>query len=158
MALALLATRIGNNLAAICNPHQSNQLSKKPAAMGKQFIKFKGFTNVECEFYPCHEGVKKEFNCLFCYCPLMERECPGPYKVFTDKYNNIRKDCSECNLPHAGIEQSWRFIQMWVATAPAWDKAPQSSEKIRKYAQLVKTTFDHKDIEWATSQIEGDGP
>jgi hypothetical protein len=28
---------------------------------------------------------------------LLERECPGPYKVFTDKYDNIRKDCSECN-------------------------------------------------------------
>ncbi len=85
----------------------------------------------------------------------MERECPGPYKVFTDKYANIRKDCSDCTLPHDGIEQSWRFIQMWIATAPAWDKTPQSNEKIKKYAQLVKTTFDNKDIEWATKQVEG---
>ncbi|ESQ15099.1 MAG TPA: cobalamine-related hypothetical metal-binding protein CrdX [Chromatiaceae bacterium] len=123
--------------------------------MGKQFTKFKGFTNDACEFFPCHQGVTRDFNCLFCYCPLMERECPGPYKVFTDKYANIRKDCSDCTLPHDGIEQSWRFIQMWIATAPAWDKTPQSNEKIKKYAQLVKTTFDNKDIEWATKQVEG---
>jgi hypothetical protein len=43
---------------------------------------------------------------------------------------------------------------MWVATAPVWDRTPQSSEKIKKYGQLVKTTFDHKDIEWATTQVE----
>jgi len=37
---------------------------------------FKGFTNSQCEFYPCHLNVKHkskggvteqaEFNCLFC--------------------------------------------------------------------------------------------
>jgi hypothetical protein len=40
---------------------------------------FKGFTNHECPFLPCHPGVKREFNCLFCYCPLIAYECPGPY-------------------------------------------------------------------------------
>jgi Zn-finger protein len=149
------SARIETNLAVTCNPGRRNPLSKNPAAMGKHYIKFKGFTNFACEFYPCHQGIKKDFNCLFCYCPLLERECPGPYKVFTDKYDNIRKDCSECNLPHDGIEQSWRFIQMWVATASPWDKTPQSREKIRKYAQLVKTTFDPKDIEWASTQVAG---
>ncbi len=88
----------------------------------------------------------------------MERECPGPYEVFTDKYGNIRKDCSACTLPHDGIEQSWRFIQMWIATAPPWDKQPQSNEKIKKYGHLVKTAFDRSDIAWASSQVEGGEP
>ena len=29
------------------------------------------FQNRECEYFPCHKGVREEeFNCLFCYCPL----------------------------------------------------------------------------------------
>jgi hypothetical protein len=47
---------------------------------------------------------------------------------------------------------------MWVATASPWDKTPQSREKIKKYAKLVKTTFDPKDIEWASTQVAGDTP
>lgn len=124
--------------------------------MGKPFTQFKGFTNTECEFYPCHQGVRKQFNCLFCYCPLMDRACPGPYKVFTDKYGNTRKDCSDCALPHDGIESSWRFIQMWVATAPAWDRLPQSPGRIRAFSQQVKSTFDQDDIAWASSQVADD--
>ena len=27
------------------------------------------FANKDCEYYPCHPGLK-EFNCLFCYCPM----------------------------------------------------------------------------------------
>ncbi len=28
------------------------------------------FQNRECEYFPCHKGVREEeFNCLFCYCP-----------------------------------------------------------------------------------------
>ena len=116
---------------------------------------FKGFTNRECEFFPCHKGVKREdFNCLFCYCPLMNQQCPGPYKVFTDKYGRVRKDCSDCALNHDGIDQSWRFIQMWASTAPIWDYESQSSAKIKRYAQLVKASFDHADISWAVDQID----
>lgn len=114
-------------------------------------IHFKGFTNTACEFYRCHDNVSKDFNCLFCYCPLIDKECPGPYKVFTNKYGNRQKDCSNCNLNHDGIEQSWRFIQMWVPTSPKWDEQEQTTDKIRKYAHLVKTTFDHSDIAWATN-------
>lgn len=39
---------------------------------------FKGFTNDKCPFLPCHKGVKRAFNCLFCYCPLIAYDCPGP--------------------------------------------------------------------------------
>lgn len=120
-----------------------------------KYVNFKGFKNESCEFFPCHKGVKREdFNCLFCYCPLMNQECPGPYKVFEDKYGRTRKDCSDCTLNHDGIEQSWKFIQMWVSTSPQWDGEPQSKEKQRKYAHLVKKTFDPADIAWAMNEID----
>ena len=52
-----------------------------------------------CEFFPCHEGVKEDdFNCLFCYCPLyaLGDKCGGN---FTYLENGI-KDCSNCRIPH----------------------------------------------------------
>ena len=55
--------------------------------------------NRECEFFPCHQGVKEEnFNCLFCYCPLytLGDACGGG---FTYLENGI-KDCSHCLVPH----------------------------------------------------------
>jgi len=75
---------------------------------------FKGFTNTACPFYPCHSGTTREFNCLFCYCPLIAYECPGPYTLFEDKNGIIRKDCSACILPHNGYKSSWAFIQRWL--------------------------------------------
>lgn len=53
----------------------------------------KWFNNLSCEYYPCHEG---QVNCMFCFCPLYNFECPGDYQ-HTDK--GI-KDCSNCSLPH----------------------------------------------------------
>jgi Zn-finger protein len=114
---------------------------------------FKGFTNYTCEFYPCHKNIKRDFNCLFCYCPLLHLECPGPYETFENKYGKIMKDCSKCTLPHDGIEQSWNFIQIWLSNSPPWDKSPQTKEKTRKYSKLVNSKFDKKDIEWAKNQI-----
>ena len=37
------------------------------------------FQNRECEYFPCHKGVREEeFNCLFCYCPLYRHpNCRG---------------------------------------------------------------------------------
>ena len=55
--------------------------------------------NRQCEFFPCHKGIKDEdFNCLFCYCPLyvLGDKCGGN---FTYLDNGI-KDCSNCLLPH----------------------------------------------------------
>jgi Zn-finger protein len=120
--------------------------------MGK-YTKFKGFTNNECEFFPCHQGVKRDFNCLFCYCPLLTRECPGPYKVFTDKYGHTRKDCSACTLPHDGIEQSWRFIQRWVSVSPNWDLQEQGNLKIEKWSKYVREHFDEADLKWAEDSL-----
>ncbi|MBK1650109.1 cysteine-rich small domain-containing protein [Rhabdochromatium marinum] len=102
---------------------------------------FKGFTHSQCEYYPCHRQVRRPFNCLFCYCPLIERECPGPYRVLTtaqsDTRNNTRKDCSACRLPHDGIGPSWHFIQRWL-TAPRWSGQPQSRERIRACSQALR--------------------
>ena len=57
------------------------------------------FQNKECEYFPCHKGVREEeFNCLFCYCPLyaLGPDCGGNFR-YTEK--GI-KDCSRCTLPH----------------------------------------------------------
>jgi len=57
------------------------------------------FQNKECEYFPCHHGIKEEeFNCLFCYCPLyaLGDICGGD---FCYAENGI-KDCSNCLRPH----------------------------------------------------------
>lgn len=85
--------------------------------------KYKGFTNSECEFYPCHDTSKfkhkDEFNCIFCYCPLVWLECPGPYTVIEDADGQKRKDCSLCTLPHDGYKQSWHIMNL-----SKWQKKP----------------------------------
>jgi Zn-finger protein len=86
-----------------------------------QAIHFKGFTNTNCEFLPCHRDIKREFNCLFCYCPLVFLECPGHYTVFTDANGIKRKDCTDCKLPHDGYEQSWKFIQKSLVKLVPWN-------------------------------------
>ena len=87
---------------------------------------FKGFTNDKCPFLPCHKGVKRAFNCLFCYCPLIGYDCPGPYQTYTDRNGLVRKDCSACTLPHDGHEQSWNFIQKWLEYPQPWSGKPQT--------------------------------
>ena len=57
------------------------------------------FQNRECRYFPCHQGVpEKEFNCLFCYCPLymLGKKCGGDY-TYTEK--GI-KSCRDCTFPH----------------------------------------------------------
>lgn len=59
-----------------------------------------------CEYFPCHQGVKKEeFNCLFCYCPLylLGEACGGNYS-----YHDDLKDCSGCTKPHD--KDSYDFV------------------------------------------------
>lgn len=60
---------------------------------------YKFMSNVQCEYFPCHEGIDPEhFNCLFCYCPLyaLGDRCGGRF-VYTE---SGRKDCSNCLIPH----------------------------------------------------------
>ena len=59
------------------------------------------FTNRECPYFPCHEGIEPHlFNCLFCFCPLYALGADGGgAPVFGE---NGVKDCSRCTLPHRG--------------------------------------------------------
>lgn len=60
---------------------------------------YRFFENKDCRYYPCHSGLQ-ECNCLFCYCPLYEREhCPGnPEWKETD--GKRIKECTDCTFPH----------------------------------------------------------
>ncbi|NLG02688.1 MAG: metal-binding protein [Clostridia bacterium] len=63
----------------------------------KQSAKF--FSNKECEYYPCHEGIE-EVNCLFCYCPLYRfEECLGN-PSYIERDGKRIKCCTECTFPH----------------------------------------------------------
>lgn len=62
---------------------------------------YKFFSNVECEYFPCHGTDRpEEFNCLFCYCPLylLGRDCGGNFQYVGP--NGTIKDCSNCTLSH----------------------------------------------------------
>ena len=57
------------------------------------------FQNRECEYFPCHKDVEeKDFNCLFCYCPLytLGEKCGGNF-AYTETGT---KSCVNCNFPH----------------------------------------------------------
>jgi Zn-finger protein len=51
------------------------------------------FSNVECEYWPCH-GLEDQ-NCLFCYCPLYAFDCGGDFTL-----THGVKDCSACLKVH----------------------------------------------------------
>jgi Zn-finger protein len=95
---------------------------------------YMGFTNTACPFYPCHQGVEREFNCLFCYCPLIAYECPGPYSVIVDRNGMKRKDCSACTLLHNGYKKAWNFIQRWLEKPVIWDGHEQDPNRIKDAA------------------------
>ena len=57
------------------------------------------FENKDCRYFPCHKGLK-DFNCLFCYCPMYFKEkCLGKpeYKEVRGK---VIKVCTNCCFPH----------------------------------------------------------
>ena len=94
--------------------------------------KFMFFQNKGCPYWKCHTGVADEdFSCLFCYCPLTWLECPGPFTIFTDKHGHKRRDCSACNLPHNGLERSWKFIQRWLENPKPWNGEPQTEQRMK---------------------------
>lgn len=67
--------------------------------MPEQNKHYNFFQNKECEYFPCHKGVKEEdFNCLFCYCPLytLGKHCGGNC---THTESGI-KSCQHCTFPH----------------------------------------------------------
>lgn len=61
--------------------------------------KYAFFQHRLCEGFPCHGGIdEKDFNCLFCYCPLyaLGEGCGGSFKYTKSGV----KDCSDCVFPH----------------------------------------------------------
>lgn len=69
------------------------------------------FANKDCEYYPCHRGLR-DFNCLFCYCPFyMEEKCPGDPAWIAHK-DRIIKDCTDCSWPHR--PESYDVILRWI--------------------------------------------
>ncbi len=73
------------------------------------------FQNRDCPFFPCHTGVeKKDFNCLFCYCPLyaLGEHCGGNFR-YTEK--GI-KSCENCAFPHRR-ENYERLLARWPEIA-----------------------------------------
>ena len=60
---------------------------------------YRFFENPKCKYFPCHKGLKN-FNCLFCYCPLYSMEnCPGSPK-YIEASGRMVKECTNCTFPH----------------------------------------------------------
>lgn len=61
---------------------------------------FRFFQNRMCEYFPCHPIKPPQFDnfsCLFCFCPLYNRQDCGGNWILTTR--GI-KDCTNCTLPH----------------------------------------------------------
>ncbi|MCR5837455.1 MAG: cysteine-rich small domain-containing protein [Lachnospiraceae bacterium] len=72
---------------------------------------YKFFENRDCKYFPCHKGLK-DFNCMFCYCPMYSREkCLGN-PSFVDKGDRKIKDCSKCVFPH--IPENYEKIMQFL--------------------------------------------
>lgn len=69
---------------------------KEESWLGKNYAFFQ---NKACEYFPCHTGIDpKDFNCLFCFCPLytLGTACGGAFS-YTEKGVKI---CTDCPIPH----------------------------------------------------------
>ena len=67
--------------------------------MAEETRNYAFFQHKDCEYFPCHEGIDpRQFNCLFCYCPLycLGDSCGGSFR-YTEKGV---KDCTGCTYPH----------------------------------------------------------
>ncbi|MDR2649224.1 MAG: cysteine-rich small domain-containing protein [Clostridiales bacterium] len=67
--------------------------------MDNEYKAYSFFSHINCEYFPCHTGIdEKNFNCLFCYCPLyfLDGKCGGGFS-YTAKGV---KDCTNCTFPH----------------------------------------------------------
>ncbi len=83
------------------------------------------FCNVQCEYFPCHQGVApEEFNCLFCFCPLyFLPACGGDFVL-----RQGLKDCTGCIRPHrpGGYEEI--IARLRDEAARTRDAGPSTSE------------------------------
>lgn len=60
------------------------------------------FENRDCKYFPCHADMEgRDFNCLFCYCPMNPYpDCPGAPVFRENKEGRRFKDCTGCSFPH----------------------------------------------------------
>lgn len=73
---------------------------------------YRFFENRACKYFPCHKG-QKDFNCLFCYCPMYRFEdCLGKPE-YKEKNGKKIKICTNCNFPHQPehYEQVVQFLK-----------------------------------------------
>ncbi len=86
------------------------------------------FANKDCEYYPCHPGLK-EFNCLFCYCPMNYAEkCPGNPEFIRTKDGRIIKNCMNCDFPHRP-ENYEKIIQFMKKKMPVFEEHVLEKQK-----------------------------
>lgn len=81
---------------------------------------YKFFQHKDCEYFPCHKiKDNKDFNCLFCYCPLytLGSKCGGNF-TFTE--NGI-KNCTNCLIPHS--KKGYEYIMS------KWNKIAEIANK-----------------------------
>ena len=67
------------------------------------------FENNACRYFPCHKGLK-DFNCLFCYCPMYPLEaCPGN-PTYMAYHGKQIKDCTNCFIVGYLFLYSYRLL------------------------------------------------
>lgn len=84
---------------------------------------YKFFQNAACEYFPCHKiRDEKQFNCLFCYCPLylLGKNCGGNLSYT----KNGIKNCSDCTIPH--IRDNYDLVIAKLKEA-VWQKKDNQS-------------------------------
>ena len=87
----------------------------------------KFFQNRDCEYFPCHAGMdSRDFNCLFCYCPLyaLGQRCGGNYAYTAEGI----KDCSACLVPHR--RENYDMICARFSEIAALCRKPDASEGV----------------------------
>lgn len=84
---------VRKNINAFLNGNERNVVNIRPESS------FRFFENTACQYFPCHAGLKN-FNCLFCYCPMYRiKDCLGKPN-YIERDGKTIKDCSGCNFPH----------------------------------------------------------
>jgi len=81
--------------------------------------KYSFFQNKRCEYFPCHNAkTDKDFNCLFCFCPLYGMDdCGGTFSYL----DNGAKNCCGCLLPHRQDNYGY-IIERLINAEAAKDK------------------------------------
>ena len=86
---------------------------------------FHFFTNTDCRYFPCHQGIpEEEFNCMHCYCALYFAEDCGGNPKYTE--TGIR-DCSDCTIVHE--KNGWTWVR---------DRINELMQNKTKFGQITK--------------------